>query len=428
MIIMIRDNGINKRLIKFSYITIFVLLIFSSVNYFSGAMVAFYVDIFVAISLLLNIKSKLVLTKKISIFLSLGMILLVFLFYHSVEDSGWLWSLVFPAFIFLLNGTKQGIVWTFMFGSVLLSILLFQIVFDIDTPYSNYQLFVFIAVYSLISNLMYLFKKEIDLYTSQLIGFNDSLEKKVQDEVEKNKLKDKMLNNKIKQAQMGEMVSMIAHQWRQPLNAICASAIRLKLENDMKLSTQNSVDEISTFIQKQTQDMSEVINSFLEFSKPLNEDVEFNLLNALDKSLSILNAQFKINSVSVEKKYNVISKDIVITGSQNLLQQVILNLLINIKDAFDEQQDNSEQKIDIIVDKNGDIKIVDNAGGIDNSISNKVFNPYFTTKEQGKGVGLGLYMSRKIMREYFDGDLIYTPLDYGSCFEIIFNKNLDKGK
>ncbi|MEA2098956.1 MAG: HAMP domain-containing sensor histidine kinase [Campylobacterota bacterium] len=418
---------IGERLVKFSYITVLALIFFSILSYLNSNMLALYVDAGIAILLMLNIRTKLPVGKKVFIFICLGFFLLTFLIYYSVIDTtGWLWSLVFPAFIFLLNEIKKSILWTVSFGVMLLFILLLQNLSELKTAYSNYELFVFIFVYGLISILIYLFKKDVDLYTIKLIEFNSSLESRVKEEVQKNKLQDKIINNQVKQVQMGEMVSMIAHQWRQPLNSISASAIRLKLENDMDLSSKESVDEISIFIQNQTQDMSEIINNFLDFAKPVRDGSEFKLSLAIDKVFRIINMQLELHSIIVKITYDKGFSDKFIKGSENLFEQVLLNLLANIRDAYDENISKLEKNIFIDIDKIGNIGVKDYAGGIDSKIIDKVFNPYFTTKEQGKGTGLGLYMSRKIMREHFNGDLIYTPLDGGSCFKIVFARDLTK--
>ena len=111
-------------------------------------------------------------------------------------------------------------------------------------------------------------------------------------------------------------------------------------------------------------------------------------------------------------------------GHEDLLEQVIINLLSNSRDAFEELSIRDKFiKITIYLQNNTPIiSVEDNAGGIPNEISKKIFNPYFTTKEQGKGTGIGLYMSIDIMQKSFKGDLVYTHTDQGSLFEVIFNK------
>ncbi len=241
-------------------------------------------------------------------------------------------------------------------------------------------------------------------------------------EISELKKKDEQLLQQAKLAQMGEMVSMIAHQWRQPLNAISAASINLSLLSSMKMLEDEKIVESSSFIQEQCQKMSETINTFMNFVKPSQESKIFQPLNSMNAILNIMGTQLENHNIIVKIK---ISQDnIEIIGHEDLLEQVIINILSNARDAF-EEIDRADKYIDIeinIIDKLPTITIKDNAGGIPEDIAHKIFNPYFTTKEQGKGTGIGLYMSKDIMQKSFGGDLIYKPIKNGSCFEIVCGK------
>ena len=232
------------------------------------------------------------------------------------------------------------------------------------------------------------------------------------------KEKDKLLILQSKQAQMGEMISMIAHQWRQPLNAISASSINLSLLSSMNMLEEQKVQESSEFIQDQCQKMSTTIDTFMNFVKPSKESKEFSLTQTIDSIMEIMQGQLQNHSITVVR--NDVEKDVTVVGHQDLLEQVVLNILTNARDAFDESS--VEHKTIKITIKTQDtiptIFIEDNAGGIPKDIQDKIFNPYFTTKEQGKGTGIGLYMSIDIMRKSFHGNLFYHDIDSGSCFEI----------
>jgi len=272
---------------------------------------------------------------------------------------------------------------------------------------------------------LYIFQEKIDYYNHKLTKANIELKNKISIEVEANERKNKILSIQSKQAQMGEMVSMIAHQWRQPLNAISASAIKLKLENDLDIITSKSINNTSVFIQDRTQDMSEIINNFLDYAKPTTKSIDFSIVALIEKTFKVVNTQFSLKGIFITLNYEDEIKDKTIVGIENLLEQVLLNLLFNVRDAFDEQKDIAIKNIYVTVNKDGNITIEDNAGGIPIDAVDKVFNPYFTTKEEGKGTGLGLYMSRKIMRDNFNGDLLYKPVPNGSSFTIVFNNNND---
>jgi len=420
-----KSEILPRRFLKFSYVAIFFILFYSVINFVNDHILHAIIDVTIATLIILNLllKKERTYENKIYLILFIGMSLFIFIIYDGgTKGTGWLWSLTFPAFSFLLNNKQKGLLWTLLFGIILLFILFFQEVFNLNTSYDSFELFVLICVYIVTTYLIYLFQNEVDSFTFKLEELNEDLENRVIREIQKNKKKDEMLYLQAKQAQMGEMVSMIAHQWRQPLNAISASSMKMKLENEMNILTAKGIDETSEFIQDKTQSMSEVINSFLDFSKPIDVNAEFILSDAIDKSYDIVKAQLILNSIDVEIKYEEGFKNKILTGSESLLEQVLLNLFVNSKDAFNENDNILEKKILILVDEIGSFKFQDNAGGIPIELREKVFNPYFTTKEDGKGTGLGLYTSREIMKNYFDGDLIFIPVSDGSSFEIIFNK------
>jgi signal transduction histidine kinase len=420
------EKVVLKRYRRFTVITAIYLFCFGVLHYYHNERLNAYLDFFMMVAILINFKLKYPLEKKIFFFLLVSVFMLTFFIYsQEMHNTGWLWSLAFPAFSFLLNDKKRAIRWTLFYGTVLFSIIFLQMLHILASQYTDYELFVLFSIYGSIVYLMYAFQKEVDMYNDSLIELNNSLELKVSQAVQENREKDTILNIQSKQAQMGEMVSMIAHQWRQPLNAISASAIRLELENDMDLLDKEKITTMSNFIQDKTQDMSEIIDSFLDFSKPIGNGEYFKAKDAIKKVLTIVGTQFTLHSIELDVSYNHDNAEI-LYGSRNLLEQVILNLLINTRDAFDDQKILKNKKIFILIDKDGNIQIKDNAGGIDKEITEKIFNPYFTTKEEGKGTGLGLYMSRKIMRLNFQGDLLYDAIEDGSSFKIVFHKDLQK--
>lgn len=241
-------------------------------------------------------------------------------------------------------------------------------------------------------------------------------------ETMKNKRQEHVAFEQNKLAQMGEMVNMIAHQWRQPLNALSATAINISLLSSMGKLEENKIQESSVFIQDQCQKMSNTIDTFMDFVKPPKEKKIFKLLHPIESIMNIIGAQLSNHNIAMTISSK--QQDVYIEGYEYLLEQVITNILTNAKDAFYEIE-TIDKKIDISVEVEDNIPkivIVDNAGGIPVEIRNKIFNPYFTTKEQGKGIGIGLFMSLDIMRKNFNGDLKYVSVENGSKFEIIFEK------
>lgn len=240
-------------------------------------------------------------------------------------------------------------------------------------------------------------------------------QEKVDREVEKNKIHERENFQKNKLAQMGEMIGMIAHQWRQPLNAISASAIKMSLHSSMDMLDDKHTQKDTAFIQEQCQKMSATINTFMNFVKPAKKSAEFTVADTLASIMELMGTQLMNHNIEV----NIANEDnISVVGYQDLLEQVIINILSNARDAFDELNIDNK-KIDIKVFKEDEIVIIrveDNAGGIPEEIREKIFNPYFTTKEEGKGTGIGLYMSIDIMKKSFNGNLLYEATAQGSAF------------
>jgi len=260
-------------------------------------------------------------------------------------------------------------------------------------------------------------------YKIQLI--NDNLELKIKEEVQKNRNKDKKLLCQSRLAQMGEMISMIAHQWRQPLGAISSASIDLKMQSELKCFdlgqkqeaqsyeeyVNNSLNDIDEFVQN----LTNTIDDFRNFYKPNKKLIAVTVEDIIEKSLNIIKSSLANKSIRVIKEYNSKEK---IELYDNEMMQVFLNILKNAQDNFIE---NSIKNPYIkIATENRRILIYDNGGGIPENIIDKIFDPYFSTKDEKNGTGLGLYMSKTIIEEHHNGKLTAKNIDEGVCFIIEF--------
>jgi len=245
-------------------------------------------------------------------------------------------------------------------------------------------------------------------------------------DITKIKIENQHLLRQSKLAQMGEMINMIAHQWRQPLNAISASAIKLSMQNQLDLLTSKEVEKTSSFIQDSAQKMSQTINDFMNFTKPKQEKESIFLDDLLNEIFSLIENQLKDHNIEVEVSSEV---DFPLYIPKQELQHVLINLITNARDALNEAQQ-EEKKIIIKTNFNNNIctiTVEDNAGGIPDEHKEQIFEPYFTTKEQGKGTGIGLYMSRKILKELLNGEIAVSNKNGGASFEVILhNPKVDK--
>ena len=262
---------------------------------------------------------------------------------------------------------------------------------------------------------------EIENAKNELDLLNSELKMLVAKEVKKSRQKDVILQQQSKMASMGEMVENIAHQWRQPLAQI-NSAVMLAYAIMHKNSFKNDkVEEKLTEIESLTEYMSKTINDFQNFFNPNKKKENFSLRQAIEKSLFIVKGSLASSYIEVVTD---IDKVFMIDGYENELQQVIVVILNNARDAL-KSRDIANPKININTKKMDDyyiIEICDNAGGVDSSIIEKIFEPYFTTKHQSRGTGLGLYMSKMIIEDGLKGKLLVENKGKGSCFKILLKE------
>ncbi len=175
-----------------------------------------------------------------------------------------------------------------------------------------------------------------------------------------------------------------------------------------------------------TNTMSKTIDDFRNFFKPNKQEVEFFISDAIKNAISLIESTFQHHNITIESKIN---DDANIKGFPNEFSQVVLNILNNAKDAIIENNIGSGKVLINVekIDNKATISVIDNAGGIPNDILEKVFNPYFTTKEEGKGTGIGLYMSKNIIETNMNGKLLVENIENGAKFVIIVpileNKN-----
>ena len=232
------------------------------------------------------------------------------------------------------------------------------------------------------------------------------------------KFKDTLISQQSKLAQMGEMVNMIAHQWRQPLNAISAAAIKLDMQDEMGIITSKSIKETTKFIEDMTQDMSQTINDFMNFTKPTDKKQVIKFQDIIDDIMRLMSAQLKNHNIEFIMD---IEENLTFSTYKKDLEHVLINLFSNARDAF-EERNLEAKKIKVkayMKDEKCIIKVSDNAGGIKHDVIDRIFEPYFTTKAQGKGTGLGLFMSKKIVTETLDGSINVKNIENGAEFSIL---------
>ena len=255
--------------------------------------------------------------------------------------------------------------------------------------------------------------------TSELNDLNKDLEAKVKDEVHKNTQKELQLLESSKMVSMGEMIGNIAHQWRQPLSSISTLSTGIIAQKEFGIYDENDLIKDMNNINESSQYLSETINTFRDFLKDNKELKEQVLQDNIKSAISIVGTVLKDVNIDFENNVDY-SNPILITIVSGELPQVIINIINNAKDIILEKElQNGLIKLDLILEnKKAIITIEDNGGGVPEKVLPKIFDPYFTTKHQSQGTGLGLHMSYKIITESMNGELYVKNITNGAKFFI----------
>ncbi len=248
-----------------------------------------------------------------------------------------------------------------------------------------------------------------------LTRVNDHLEQRVREEVGRNREKDQLLIQQSRLAAMGEMVHNIAHQWRQPLNALAVVVANIKDDFDYGELTAENLQEAVEHCRRLLGKMSMTIDDFRNFFRPDREEVVFDPAKEVDEALFILDASLNSKGIRVDSQ---LERGLMVSGFPNQFAQAMLNLLVNAKEKLQERSAGGGF-IQLHLAQEGDnvgLSVADNGGGIPEDILPKIFDPYFTTKEQGSGIGL--YMTKMIIERNMRGTIRADNDGEGARFTI----------
>jgi two-component system C4-dicarboxylate transport sensor histidine kinase DctB len=265
----------------------------------------------------------------------------------------------------------------------------------------------------------------------KLRDHNQNLKMIVNEEVNKNLENERALLHQSRFAQMGEIINMLAHQWRQPLGSISAASANIEFKIDQ---FENGCDDVNTqrdflkflnqkqhLITQQTQLLSDVIDDFSHYFRPNQPKEMVKIDKLLDKALGMLSESFQHHDITVVRSYQTLGS---VRIYRNELIQVLLNILKNAQDSLNKKK-LKDSTIWVHLTQEGDkttITICDNAGGVPLDILPSIFEPYFSTKDEKNGTGLGLYISKILVESYHLGTLEAHNTDRGACFEIVINE------
>jgi signal transduction histidine kinase len=253
---------------------------------------------------------------------------------------------------------------------------------------------------------------------SDMKNKTNKLQLLVKKELEKNREQQFHMLQRNRLALKGEMISMIAHQWKQPLNNLSLIHQMLLLQYESNQLNNETMTQFDNDSKRQIKQMSQTITDFTNFFSPEKNAQQFYLKNIINQSLSLLRPILDIEGIKIHLNMQSES-DIILDGYPNELGQMLINIINNAKDVLIERNI-SNRKIWITieeVDGNIYLYIEDNAGGIASTIIAKIFDPYFSTKAKN-GTGLGLYMSKMIIEEHMNGKLEVYNSEKGAIFKI----------
>ncbi len=372
--------------------------------------------------------------------------LFLFLIYFAeLEAMKHVWLFTYPIILLYFQDSKKGLYWLLF---LIFMLMLAPLQNLIEVKYSLYQVtylsFVLIIVHTIIyfyqvkmdeaknkileqQNLLRDFNSKLEDQvlekTAELRELNESLEGKVQDKIEELIQKDKILTIQSKQAVMGEMISMIAHQWRQPLSTVTLQISNLQLKKLLNKKIESSeLDNAFNYISDTIVYLSQTIDDFKTYFHPNKEVVNIEIHELLQKTVNFTLSRVKDREINVhiDKESSIYIKTYI-----NELIQVVLNIINNAIDAHNESKLKNPIINLSVKDEGSDILIyiVDNAGGIKEENLPKIFEPYFSTKGKN-GTGLGLYMSQMIIEKQFNGKIKVKVSENFTTFIIRLPKDI----
>lgn len=350
--------------------------------------------------------------------------LFIFLVYISEPTAlKHIWLFTYPIILLYFQNARNSFYWL---SIIIILLVVAPLQAFIEVKYSLYQVTYIAFVLITLSIIIHFYQLKMDQAKNLILKQQDMLQKfnvELADQLEELKAKDKLLTTQSKQAVMGEMISMIAHQWRQPLSTITLQISNYQIRQLMNQTQQDkeinkTLNEISDTIMY----LSETVDDFQTYFRPNKEVSNIDATKLVQQAINFLAPRAREVGVEILLE---IKSNISIDTYINEVVQVILNILNNAIDALIEVK-RENPKINIVLenDKNSiKISIKDNADGIDIKNIDKLFEPYFSTKGKN-GTGLGLYMSQMIMQKQFNNEIEVKTSKKGSIFSFRLPKSI----
>ncbi|MDD5759109.1 MAG: sensor histidine kinase [Desulfobulbaceae bacterium] len=313
---------------------------------------------------------------------------------------------------------------------------------EVDTVIHNFMVMSTLLVkkFSEIKQLNLTLEHRVDVRTKELEDMTVNLAVKVEEEMARRRKNEQILIQQAKLASMGEMLGAIAHQWRQPLNSLGLCIQNIKDSYSFGELSEEYLDRTVQESMLQISHMSRTIDDFRDFFQPDKEKTLFDAMVTVGEVLSLFSSQLSSYKISVvltchthqktfDKIEDIVACSAKITlGYKNEFEHVILNLINNARDAIVERRERgllpaSEQgriSFDFRrTEREVEIRITDNGGGVPEQIVERIFEPYFTTKDPDKGTGIGLYLAKVIIEDHLQGKISVHNVEQGASFVLV---------
>ena len=253
----------------------------------------------------------------------------------------------------------------------------------------------------------------------ELHAYQNNLEQKVEEEIQKRKQQEELLFEQSRLAAIAEMMDAVAHQWTQPLNMLSMYTYTLSMQAEKdKVVPLPSVQLFKENFAKQIEHMTDTLNNFRSFFRPIEEKQVFYMSEIIQSVLGLLQDDLLKHSIKVNVHQD---EDFMLNGNPNEFKHILINMISNAKYAFNQRAQKHREITINILGREKKLEIIDNAGGIPASVLDDVFKMNVTSK-QDEGTGIGLYMSQQIAQKH-QGVLSAENTDDGAKFTFILNKD-----
>ena len=402
------------------FVTIYYLItlfnIFKLDHLFENIIFTYIIIIYLALWLLKKSKEYYTLVSNIIIISSI-ILLSISLVTVTNDEFRLVWFLLTVFIAFILKGQSYGLI---LMGVIIL--IVFVSFLNFDLKLSSLAIYHFYNSFLLFGIFSFFFFKKIEKDEKEFKRLYLALSERITDEVEQREEQKTILLRQCRLVNMGEMIDAIAHQWRQPLmniNAILMNMGRaMETKENPKAFLEDKIEEVTVL----TTHLSQTIEDFRSLLETKKEKSHFAINHTMQHSLGLFVASLK--EIKLELKENYIST---FYGFKNELTQVIIILVSNAIEALNLRHI-VEKKIFITSTLDTHqliISIEDNAGGVDEAHIHTIFDPYFTTKDQTGGTGLGLYISKIIIEQSMQGILTVSNTEHGAAFTITIPTHLN---